>query len=169
MEYTKNKIPEDVQKVINNYKEYIDTKIYYYGSVQRADYFIGQSDIDILVFTDNVETMIHKTSHYFHLNKKKFRKIIWNHKNKLIEGVKVVYRSNDPKFTLEISIYDEKYKEYILDNISKDCSFFVSILLIVLKCLYYNFQILPLSYYIYYKRIIFNYIKGENTIFIKIN
>jgi len=168
MEYTKNKIPYDIQKILNNYKEYIDTKIYYYGSIQRVDYFIGKSDIDILIFTDNVDAIISKTSYYFHINKKKFRKIVWNYKNKLIEGIKVMYYSDDPEFRLEISIYDEKYKKYVIadKSLPNNISFMLSLLLIILKCLYYNIGIIPKSYYRYYKTNLFNYIRGEESIFV---
>jgi len=170
MEYTKNKIPDEIQNIIDKYKNYIDTKIYYYGSIQRTDYFVGKSDIDILIFTDNVDSMVYKTSHYFHLNKKKFRKIVWNYKSKLIQGTKVVYYSNQPEFRLEISIYDEKYKKYVLEDkkMPNNISFFLSLLLLILKFMYYNLGIIPNSFYTYYKNIIFNYIRGEETIFIQL-
>jgi predicted nucleotidyltransferase len=168
MEYTKNKIPDDIQNVINKFKKYIDTNIYYYGSVQRDDYFINNSDIDILIFTDNTEAMINKVSHYFHIKKKKIRKIVWNYKNKFIEAYKVMYYSNNPNFRLEIIISDEKYKKNILDYQRMpilNMTFYISFLLIFLKCMYYNLQILPTSYYKYYKNIIFNHIRGEDSLF----
>jgi predicted nucleotidyltransferase len=168
MEYTKNKIPDDIQNVINKFKKYIDTKIYYYGSIQRNDYFINNSDIDILIFTDNTEAMIHKVSHYFHIKKNKIRKIVWNYNNKLIQAYKVMYYSNNPNFRLEIIISDEKYKKYILDYQRMpivNMTVYISFLLILLKCLYYNLQILPTSYYKYYKSIIFNHIRGEESSF----
>ena len=161
MEYTKNKIPYEVENVINKFKKYIDTKIYYYGSIQRRDYFISKSDIDILIFTDNTDAMINKVSHFFHINKKKVRKVVWNYKNKVIEGYKVLYHSNNPKFRLEITITDEKYKKYVLDyqRIPINMSYCMSILLIILKFLYYNLQMIPTSYYRYCKTIIFDNIR----------
>ena len=168
MEYTKNKIPDDIQNIINKFKKYIDTNIYYYGSVQRDDYFINNSDIDIIIFTDNTEAMIHKVSHYFHIKKKKIRKIVWNYKNNYIEAYKVMYYSNNPNFRLEIIISDEKYKKYILDYQRMpiyNMTFYISLLLIILKYFYYNWQILPSSYYKYYKQIIFNHIRGEESSF----
>jgi predicted nucleotidyltransferase len=168
MEYTKNKIPDDIQNVINQFKKYIDTNIYYYGSVQRDDYFINNSDIDILIFTDNTEEMINKVSHYFHINKKNIRKVVWNYKNKLIQAYKVMYYSNNPSFRLEIVISDEKYKKNILDYQRMpifNMTNYISFLLIFLKYLYYNLQILPKSHYKYYKNIIFNHIRGEDSLF----
>jgi predicted nucleotidyltransferase len=168
MEYTKNKIPDDIQNIINKFKKYIDTNIYYYGSIQRDDYFINKSDIDILIFTDNTEEMIHKVSHYFHINKKKIRKVVWNFKNKLIQAYKVTYYSNNPSFRLEIVISDEKYKKNILDYQRMpifNMTFCISFLLIFLKYLYYNLQILPMSHYKYYKNFIFSHIRGEDSLF----
>ena len=166
MEYTKNKIPKNIQEFIDKLKEYIDTKIYYYGSIQRYDYFISKSDIDFCIFTDNVDSMIHKTSNYLHINKKKFHKVIWTSKEKLIEGYKVNYNYNHD-FRLEITIYDEKYKKYVLEeqNATLTMPFYMVILLILLKILYYSLQIIPTSYYVYYKRLIFEYMKGWNTHF----
>ena len=167
MEYTKNKIPDDIKNVINKFKKYIDTKIYFYGSIQRRDYFISKSDIDILIFTDNTDAMIHKVSHYFHINKKKIRKIVWNYKNKVLEGYKVLYYNDNPKFRLEITISNEKYKKDILDyqRMPINMTFFMSLLLILLKCIYYNLQLIPTSYYRYYKTIIFDNIRGEPSSF----
>jgi hypothetical protein len=163
MEYTKNKIPNEIQEFIDKLKHYIDTKIYYYGSIQRDDYFMGKSDIDFSVFTDNTEAMIHKISHYLHINKKKFHKIVWSSKNKLIEGYKVVYDDN-PKCRLEITVYDEKYKEYVLAEhiIPFNMPFYVCFLLIFLKLLYYNLQIIPKSFYTHYKNLILNLFKGDS-------
>jgi hypothetical protein len=171
MEYTKNKIPNDIQEFINKFKHYIDTKIYYYGSVQRYDFFIGKSDIDFSVFTDNTETMINKISHYLHINKKKFHKIAWNYKSKFIEGYKVIYYNENPKCRLEITIYDEKYKEYVLADhiIPFDMPFYICFLLIFLKLLYYNLQMIPISFYTHYKKLIINSFKGINTHFTYIN
>ena len=44
-------------------------------------------------------------------------------------------------------------------------TFYISLLLIILKYFYYNWQILPSSYYKYYKQIIFNHIRGEESSF----
>jgi predicted nucleotidyltransferase len=52
MEYTKNKLPIKTHKFLNKLSNYLDTKLYFYGSVQRLDFFTNQSDIDILVDLD---------------------------------------------------------------------------------------------------------------------
>ena len=77
-------------------------------------------------------------------------------------------KTSNPNFRLEIIISDEKYKKNILDYQRMpilNMTFYISFLLIFLKCLYYNLQILPTSYYKYYKNIIFNHIRGEDSLF----
>ena len=39
----------------------------------ERDYLINNSDIDICVFTDNTQTMIHKIQHFLHLKKDTFK------------------------------------------------------------------------------------------------
>ena len=50
METTKNDLPPNTKKFFYNLSEYLDTKLLYYGSVQRSDYVPGKSDIDVIIF-----------------------------------------------------------------------------------------------------------------------
>ena len=70
METTKNDLPPNTKKFFYNLSEYLDTKLLYYGSVQRSDYVPGKSDIDVVIFTDNEFSLMNKLQHYLHLNKK---------------------------------------------------------------------------------------------------
>ena len=54
METTKNEIPEYNNIFFEKLKNYLDMKIYFFGSVQRNDYFPKSSDIDVALFTDNI-------------------------------------------------------------------------------------------------------------------
>ena len=53
METTNNKLTSEQMKFFKKLSNYLDTKLYYYGSIQRKDYFPGTSDIDVCIFTDN--------------------------------------------------------------------------------------------------------------------
>ena len=77
MEYTKNEIPNHISIFFKELTNYIDTPLYFYGSIQRNDYFPGNSDIDVDIFTDNPTSMISKLQHFLHIKKSKFKKIIW--------------------------------------------------------------------------------------------
>ena len=43
----------------NNLSAYINTPIYFYGSIRRGDYLQGYSDIDTAIFTDNESSTIY--------------------------------------------------------------------------------------------------------------
>jgi predicted nucleotidyltransferase len=60
METTKNNLPENVKNFFNDLRKYLDTKLLFYGSVQRSDYFPESSDIDVDIFTDNVGSTMSK-------------------------------------------------------------------------------------------------------------
>ena len=47
MEQINNSLPNDVNVFFKELSDYIDTPLYFYGSVQRNDYFPGNSDIDV--------------------------------------------------------------------------------------------------------------------------
>ena len=48
MDYLQHDIPDYKKQFFNRLSEYLDTKIYYYGSVQRYDNF-NESDIDTII------------------------------------------------------------------------------------------------------------------------
>jgi len=75
METTKNKLPENYNIFFNNMSNYLDTKIYYYGSVQRQDYLYNSSDIDIDIFTENELSTIYKLIHFLDIKKNKFQNL----------------------------------------------------------------------------------------------
>ena len=158
METTKNKLTPEQGNFLKNLGNYLDTKLFYYGSIQRDDYVSGKSDIDVDIFTDNEMSTIHKMQHFLHVQKSDFKKIIWKlRNNKLITGYKIKY-SND-FINAEFAIYNEKYKQDILreHNSKNILPFYCTFLLNVLKIMYYHLHILPTKYYAYLKRKIFSY------------
>jgi predicted nucleotidyltransferase len=170
MECIKNKLPTKTQEFLNKMKEYLDTKLYYYGSVQRLDFISNKSDIDICIFTDNTQTMIHKLSSFLHIDKKKIKKIILNNKNnsniyEIIYCYKVAYKNPKLELNLEITICNEKYKKTILQHQNKGINMplYIVSLLLILKVLYYNFNIFPFHYYHKCKTIIIDIGIGRIT------
>ncbi len=172
MEYTRNKLPEKVQSFFNKMSKYINSKIYFYGSIQRRDYLINNSDIDICVFTDNTQTMIHKIQHFLHLKKDTFKKIMWTAypSNTIVYGYKTKYKNKDPLIKLEITIYNEKYKNAILQQhiIKSDLPFYTIFFLIILKFMYYTLRLISKNQFIYYKNKITSISVGlpDNKLFI---
>jgi hypothetical protein len=171
MEYTKNEMPPYAKNFFFKLGNYLDTKIYYYGSIQRSDYFPNSSDIDVDIFTDNESSTISKLQNFLGVKSYKFKKFIYKlHKsNKIVNGKKVKYHDPEHNFNTEISIYNEKYKTEILSehNSKMILPFYVSILLIILKYFYYNLQILSKDNYKCCKRFIINYmVEGEDVEFV---
>lgn len=154
MEYTKNKLPIKTQEFLNKMKEYLDTKIYFYGSVQRLDFFENKSDIDICIFTDNTQTMLHKLSSFLHIDKKKIKKIFLNiktvkNKYEIVYCYKVMYTNPKLNIILEIIICNEKYKNTIITNQLKGINMpnYIVILLFILKFMHYYLNIFSFKFY----------------------
>ena len=156
MEYTINKLPIKTQEFLNKLKEYLDTKLYFYGSVQRLDFFPNKSDIDICIFTDNTQTMIHKLSSFLHIDKKKIKKIFLNIKNntkkyEIVYCYKTMYKNPKLNLILEFTICNEKYKKKMLNNCNQGLNlpFYIVVMLTILKFIYYYLDLF--SFKMYYK------------------
>jgi hypothetical protein len=174
METTKNVMPPYATKFFNKLSQYLDNKFYFFGSVQRSDYFPKSSDIDSDLFTDNESSTILKIQNFLGLNKYEFRRFVYRlHKtNRLVSGHKVKYSEPENNFTAEISIYNEKDKEAVLieHNSKSFLPFYISFFLIILKFLYYNVGIIPKDMYVYLKKIIMNnMVEGKDIEFVGID
>lgn len=171
METTKNEMDAYSKHFFYKLGKYLDTQIYYFGSIQRNDYFPGKSDIDVDLFTDNVSSIIIKLQNFLGIEKYKFKKFVYKlHKTKkVVYGHKVKYEDPDNNFFTEISIYNEKdKKDVLIEHKSKSVlPFYIVWLLIILKLFYYNLGILTEDIYIYFKKIIMNFmVEGEDVEFV---
>ena len=171
METTKNNMPEGAQKFFTKLQNYLDTKIYYYGSIQRFDYIPESSDIDVSIFTDNFDNTILKLQHFLNVKRSNFKKFILRLEccNKVAYGYKIKYIDTHDKFTAEIAIYNVKDKQDSLKEqlIKCDIPNYVSFLLYILKTLYYRFHILPFNIFISLKRYCINIlVNGKQTEYI---
>ena len=160
METTKNNLTTYETHFFNKLKNYIEKPIYFYGSIQRDDYFPQLSDIDIDIFSDNVNSTLNLLQNFLDFNKTDFKKFIYkmDKTNKLIPGYKSKYINKDNNLTVEIGIYDEKYKNEILkEHQSKfNIPLYISVVLVLLKVLHYNLGILPIYYYSRFKKFLTN-------------
>jgi len=167
METTKNELSPYEKDFFNRLKLHIDKPIYFYGSIQRNDYFPQLSDIDIDIFTDNTDSTISVVNNFLNIDKYSFKKSYYkmNKTNLVIPGYKYKYIDVSNSLTVEMSVYDEKYKEEILEeHISKfNLPFYISFILIILKVLHYNMGILPIYYYSLFKKYITNNLYDGNT------
>ena len=77
METTKNEMDTYSKNFFLKLGNYLDTQIYYFGSIQRNDYFPGKSDIDVDLFTDNSSSIIVKLQNFLGVEKYKFKKFVF--------------------------------------------------------------------------------------------
>ena len=144
METTYNTLSPYAKNFFNKLSNYLSTKIYFYGSIQRNDYFPDKSDIDVDIFTSNESSTIIQLQNFLGVERRKFKKFIYRGKSELITGYKVSHKEPENNFFTEISIYNEKYKDEIIEIRKKKFSFpfHISAALIIVKFLYYNLCII---------------------------
>ena len=156
METTKNKLSENAKQFFQDLTSYLETPLYFYGSIQRNDYFPGDSDIDVDIFTSNESSVITKMQHFLHVKRADFKKFVWrlNTNNKMIYGYKIMYKSPEKGFNTEFSIYNEKIKYDILKehNSKTVIPFYIIWLLVILKLLYYNLHFIDKKTFRYLKK-----------------
>jgi predicted nucleotidyltransferase len=173
METTRNKLTKQEKQFFYKLSNYLDTKLYYFGSVQRGDYFPSSSDIDVDIFTDNEQSTIIKLQNFLDVERYEFKKFVYKlHKtNILVHGYKVKYNNRENNFSTEISVYNEKNKENVLceHNSKTTLPFYISVILIILKTFYYNLGLLPKNMFLNIKKFLMNYlVEGEDVEFISL-
>ena len=174
METTKNKLSNYNTQFFNKLSAYIDNKLYFFGSVQRDDYFPNYSDIDVDIFSYNIDSLKSKLVTFLGVSSQNFRKFIYRlHKSdNIVTGYTLNYSEPENNLFVEFSIYDEKYKDKVLleHNSKADLPYYVICLLIILKTFYYIIPIIPKDIYISIKKNVINYIvEGEDAEFVHID
>lgn len=165
METTKNKLSPYASDFFNKLSDYLNTKLYYYGSIQRDDYFNNDSDLDIAIFTENISSTLTKISHFLKIKKTELKKIVWNlnlTKN-IVTGYKCMYEEPENNFKAEFAIYDEKYKHDLLleYNDKIQIPFYATCLLIFIKIFYYKLNLMSREWYSYFKKVVITTLCGK--------
>jgi len=170
-----NKLSDHASSFFNHLRDYLERPVYFYGSILRTDYIDGKSDIDVVIFTDNESSTISQLSAFLHIPKRKFKRIITTMPNpselNLIYGHKVGYYDEENSLKVEISIYNEKYKREILaTHLSKSVlPTHASLLLWILKILFYHLQFISLDTYRFFKHTTLSVLIGiPETDFVKL-
>jgi predicted nucleotidyltransferase len=169
MEQINKKLTEKQQIFFNNLSIYIDKPLYFYGSIIRDDYLPGKSDIDIDIFTDNESSTIQMLCNYLNLNKSNFRKSFFKINSTIVRGYKSKYKDDNNNIETELSVYNNKYKNLVLEEHSRCMSLpiYISILLIIVKILYYNLNFISNDSYRICKQYLMN--KGGEFKFILVD
>jgi predicted nucleotidyltransferase len=169
MNQVRESLPKPVKDFFYKLGEYLDTELYFYGSVNRPDYVHNKSDIDIAIFTDNENSIISKLQHFLHVKRNAFDKVVWKLEGNVVYGYKIKCEKYiDIK--CEIAIYNNEFKNILLNDMKKYNSvpIYIAFLLFILKTIYYTFPLISFETYSKYKRIIFNniMINKKNTVFL---
>lgn len=166
METTKNKISDYDSFFLDQMSKTLDTKLYFYGSIQRYDYYPNKSDIDIDIFADNVSSMKYKLSGFLnshnhdnqHINFKSF--VLKTKNTEIINGHKVSYKDKSRHLFVEINLFDDKYKKAILEEhtYKTHLPFYIIILFTILKFFHYQLPVLSINQYRKCKEFCLNYL-----------
>jgi hypothetical protein len=168
MESTKNKMSHETQMFFDKLSNYLDTKLYFYGSVQRDDYVDGKSDIDVDIFTSDEKGTMLKLQSFLNIHQSKFKRVVnrLHTTNKIVYGQKVKY--NRGGINAEFSVYNERNKQDVLTehNSKSELPWFISILLIILKFIYYRLYIMPTWVYVKFKNGLMNSVNDYDAKFV---
>lgn len=150
MEDIRDRLGEYKYNYFNSLQNYLETELYFFGSIKRVDYISNASDIDIIVITDNVKSMLSKIQTYLNISKdntqKMFQQYTVNDKG-IITGYKIKYNKNDIEF--DLLIYDDKFRKAVLQNINdiNNLPLYMIIILYILKILYYKLHFISKQIY----------------------
>ena len=161
-------LPPNLQKYFIELKNYLDSDLYFYGSVIRNDYVKNKSDVDLCIFTDNEQSVLNKLKFYLHLESKNIKKIIKKmEKNSIVMyGYKISFKIDDIR--CEIFVHNEKFKDMLLNEMQAPlrAPFYLNIFLYILKLFHYIIPLLSVETYKTIKNYyINNFIKLDNTLY----
>jgi len=158
MEQINKRLTPKQKDFFNEMSLYIDQPIYFYGSITRQDYIQGKSDIDIDIFTDNEISTIYSLCNFLNVKRSDFRKSVYKIDSRIVYGYKCKYQDVSKGIEIEVSLYNNKYKEIVSQdhNSCKILPIYISVILIIIKFLYYNLNILPVNVYKKAKQLLMN-------------
>ena len=138
-------------------QHYIDCQFYYYGSIDRIDYFPGKSDIDIDIFTPNLYSTMFKLRQFLLIPETEIKSIKWRTRRPIV----ATFNCHKIKFDngivkLELNIYDEQYKNILLDvrKFKRNIPSLVLILVYTIKSMYYNTNFISKSHISTFKKFV---------------
>lgn len=157
MEDIKEKISDNQYIFLKNLQDYIGNDLIFFGSIKRCDFMSENSDIDIAIISDNINSTLKKLQNYLNLHDNKIRMIVQKipNKNGIIIGYKTNYDDDERiNLSLEIIIYDEKYRNDIMFFIHKinNLPFYILLPLILLKFFYYKLHIISIKILKFFKK-----------------
>ena len=176
MSFDKNicsKLTQEQYDYLVALEQFTNSKIHFFSSIERDDYFIGKSDIDVYFITPNVDDTLFKIKKFINNPNQKAYHAKWNTKFTIdnlpqeytFEGLCI--KLDNRIIQLDINIYDEKYRQNLKlyhDSKHKTLSPFLVCCLIMLKSLYYNINLISHSQMEKVKRFLNHYLVEETIL-----
>ena len=176
MEDIRNRLTERNYYFLKRFQEYIGTELLFFGSIKRCDFLFNHSDIDIAIISDNVENTLVKLKNFLNIDTQKIRKIFQKFPNttNIVYGYKTNYNDVNNDLSLEIILYDEKYRTHVINSVNNinNFPFYITYILFIIKILYYKLNMISDELFKYIKKLLMeNYLNQQlhdNLIAIKI-
>ena len=147
------------QKIFfDNFSQYMNQPLYFYGSIKRSDFIPGKSDIDIDMFTDNESSSILLICNYLNIKRSDIKKIVYKIGSTVVYGYKTKYNDTLNDIDVEISIYNNRHKSIVLQDHNK-CDllpFYIMFILYIIKFMFYNLNLISKKTYKRCKRFLIN-------------
>ena len=167
MDDIKHRLTDYKYNFLSKMKEYLETDFIFYGSIKRLDYLENNSDIDIAILTDNPTSMLAKIKNYLNIKNGKIKKIYqtFNNNSSLINGYKFTYTDEENNWGFDVVIYDEIYRDIIIKDIYciNNLSVFITIILYILKFLYYKLHLISKTTFLEAKVKIFTLVLSKKS------
>jgi len=160
MEDIRDRLGEDKYSFFRDLQNYLDTELIFFGSIKRVDFFKNSSDVDIIIITDNVVSILSKVQNYLQIDKTTIQKIYQQHSvydKGIVSGYKIKCDDKKNNIEFDLLIYDEKYRKQVMKNINdiNSLPLYMIIVLYILKSLHYTLYLIPKSVYVYLKCFVF--------------
>lgn len=162
------RLTSNQSRFFENLSKYINYPIYFYGSIYRADYIPGKSDIDSVIFTDNESSTIEVICNFLNKKRSDIKKTVMKINDKVVYGFKTQYNDAEHNIDTEISIYNEKHKDLVMQDykLGQQLSLHITVLLYIIKYLFYNLKIISSKTYKRCKQFLMN--PGDELKFIQL-
>jgi predicted nucleotidyltransferase len=159
MEDIKDRLGNYKYNFFNNLQNYVESELIFFGSIKRFDFLKNSSDIDIIIITDNVKSLLYKVQSFLNIKKTDIKKIYQQYSvnDNIVSGYKIKYDDKDSDMSFDLLIYDDKFRTDVMKNINdiNNLPIYMLIILYILKSLHYSLYLIPKSIYNYLKCFIF--------------
>lgn len=178
METPKHPLTSQQSRFFSKLRSFLPEKLYFYGSILRDDFLPGLSDIDVLYFTkDDLKKTVQNAYRYLQQDTRA-TKIQMLHflyhssrTKQVISGYKLKYTNVDDGIIVEVSIYDDKFKDMIMDEQIRKAHipFYIVWAMLFLKILAYKYRVLPEDTFRWIKDRLFINMSGIKNTFLPVD